>query len=214
MSALDGDNVVDKSKNMPWYKGKSLLTFLNTMDIDKKNFTGDFRFPIQYVNRPNLDFRGFCGTISGGSVKVGDSVTVLPSGKTTTVKSIIDAGGITEKQREVTVKEAFASMAITITTEDEIDISRGDILVHTDNLPSISNNLKVMLVWMDEEPLKSSKEYILKIYTKETSAIVNRILFKKDVNTWEKIETKTLELNDIARVKIDLNEKEERFVEL
>ena len=131
LSALDGDNVVNKSKNTPWFDGLTLLNLLDSMDISEEQIEENFRFPVQYVNRPSLDFRGFCGTIASGSVKVGDDITVLPSGKSTKVKSIINAGDITESNREVTMQDAYAPMAITITTQDEIDISRGDMLVHT-----------------------------------------------------------------------------------
>lgn len=205
MSALDGDNVVEKSKHMTWYKGKSLLTLLNTMDIDKEKTTKEFRFPIQYVNRPNLNFRGFCGTVVGGSVKVGDAITVLPSGKTTTIKSIIDAGSITEKVREVNINEAHTSMAVTITTEDEIDMSRGDMLVHSDNLPSISNNLKVMLVWMDDKPMRIDKTYNIKRATSVVSGSFEKINYKIDVNSYEKTPVNRLSLNDIASCRMILS---------
>ena len=204
VSALDGDNVVDQSKNTPWYEGKPLLGLLDSMDITKKPKSEDFRFPVQYVNRPNLDFRGFCGTIAAGSVKVGDEITVLPSGKSTTVKSIINAGDITETNREVTTNEAYAPMAITITTEDEVDISRGDMLVHTESLPSVSNNLKVMLVWMDETPMQIDRSYDIKRATSVVSGSFEHINYKVDVNTYEREEVSTLQLNDIASCRMVL----------
>ena len=204
MSALDGDNVVDRSEKTPWYKGETLLSLLDTMDITKESVSENFRFPIQYVNRPNLDFRGFCGTIAGGSVKVGDDITILPSGKTTKVKSIIDAGNITESNRMVTVEEASAPMAITLTTEDEVDISRGDMIVHTNNLPSVSNNLKVMLVWMDEKPMRSDKVYDIKRATSVVTGSFEKINYKVDVNTYEKTEVNQLKLNDIASCRMVL----------
>ncbi|CAA6813706.1 MAG: Sulfate adenylyltransferase subunit 1 (EC [uncultured Sulfurovum sp.] len=204
MSALDGDNVVDRSEKTPWYKGETLLNLLNTMDISKESVSENFRFPIQYVNRPNLDFRGFCGTIAGGSVKVGDDITILPSGKTTKVKSIIDAGNITESNRMVTVEDASAPMAITLTTKDEVDISRGDMIVHTNNLPSVSNNLKVMLVWMDEKPMRSDKVYDIKRATSVVTGSFEKINYKVDVNTYEKTEVNQLKLNDIASCRMVL----------
>ena len=204
VSALDGDNVVDQSKNTPWYEGKPLLGLLDSMDITKEPKSEDFRFPVQYVNRPNLDFRGFCGTIAAGSVKVGDEITVLPSGKSTTVKSIINAGDITETNREVTTNEAYAPMAITITTEDEVDISRGDMLVHTESLPSVSNNLKVMLVWMDETPMQIDRSYDIKRATSVVSGSFEHINYKVDVNTYEREEVSTLQLNDIASCRMVL----------
>ena len=204
MSALDGDNVVDRSEKTPWYEGKTLLNLLDTMDINRDMLTHSFRFPVQYVNRPNLDFRGFCGTVAGGSVKVGDEITVLPSGKTTKVKSILDAGNITEDNRTATVDEAFTSMAITITTEDEVDISRGDMIVHTHDLPSVSNNLKVMLVWMDEKPMRSDKVYDIKRATSVVTGSFEKINYKVDINSYEKTEVNQLKLNDIASCRMVL----------
>jgi sulfate adenylyltransferase subunit 1 len=209
ISALKGDNVVENSKNTPWYKGLPLLKYLDNVEILKSEFSA-FRYPVQYVNRPTLDFRGFCGTIASGEINEGDKIIVYPSKKTSTIKEIIPPinpeKDVTD-QGPKTIKNAFAPMAITLTLNDEIDISRGDLIVKDNEIqPRFGDSFEAMLVWMDEEPLKN-REYILKIYTKETNAFVSKILFKKDVNTWEKIETKTLELNDIARVQIDLTEK-------
>ncbi|WP_374706920.1 sulfate adenylyltransferase subunit CysN [Sulfurovum sp. TSL1] len=204
VSALNGDNVVDPSQKTPWYQGETLLGLLDTMDISKEQKAEDFRFPVQYVNRPNLDFRGFCGTIAAGSVKVGDEITVLPSGKSTKVKSIINAGDITEANREATIQEAYAPMAVTLTTEDEVDISRGDMLVHTESLPAVSNNLKVMLVWMDEKPMTPGKSYDIKRATSVVSGSFEHINYKVDVNTYEREEVTTLELNDIASCRMVL----------
>ena len=209
ISALKGDNVVENSKNTPWYKGLPLLKYLDNVEILKSEFSA-FRYPVQYVNRPNLDFRGFCGTIASGEINEGDKILVYPSKKTSTVKEIIPPinpeKDVTD-QGPKTLKNAFAPMAITLTLNDEIDISRGDLIVKEDEIqPRFNDSFEAMLVWMDEEPLKN-REYYIKLYTKETNAVVSKILFKKDVNTWEKIEAKTLKLNDIARVKIDLSEK-------
>jgi len=198
MSALDGDNIVNRSEKTPWYEGKTLLKLLDTMDVSREEFNENFRFPVQYVNRPNLDFRGFCGTIAGGSVSVGDNITVLPSGKTTKVKSIIDAGNITESNNDARVELAFTSMAVTITTEDEVDISRGDMIVHSHNLPSVSNNIKVMLVWMDEKPMRKDTIYDIKRATSLVSGSFEKINYKVDVNSYEKIEVSQLKLNDIG----------------
>jgi len=204
VSALDGDNVVDRSAHTPWYTGLALLDLLDTMDISKEVKEENFRFPVQYVNRPNLDFRGFCGTIAAGSVKVGDEITVLPSGKSTKVKSIINAGDITETNREVSSTEAYAPMAITICTEDEIDISRGDMLVHTNSMPAVSNNLKVMLVWMDEDPMQIDKTYDIKRATSVVSGSFEHINYKIDVNTYERTLVEELALNDIASCRMVL----------
>ena len=202
VSALDGDNVVDKSENTPWFDGKPMLGLLDSMDVTKEQKAEDFRFPVQYVNRPNLDFRGFCGTIAAGSVAVGDEITVLPSGKTTKVKSIINGGDITEADRNATTQAAYSPMAITITTEDEVDISRGDMIVHTKSLPRVSNSLKVMLVWMDEKPMDLDRSYDIKRATSVVSGSFEHINYKVDVNTYEREQVNTLGLNDIASCKM------------
>jgi len=205
LSALDGDNVVNKSEHTPWYKGKTLLNLLNSMDISTSaEHKGEvnFRFPVQYVNRPNLNFRGFCGTITSGSVKVGDEITVLPSGKTTKVKSIINAGDITEKLNDKTTDIAYKNMAVTITTTDEVDISRGDMIVHTGNMPRVSNSLKTMLVWMDEKEMNTSKTYDIKIATVTVQGMFEHINYKVDVNTYKRTQVESLELNDIASCKM------------
>jgi len=204
ISALNGDNVVEKSTNTNWYKGMPLLTLLDTIDISKEQKTEVFRFPVQYVNRPNLDFRGFCGTIASGSVKVGDEITVLPSGKSTKVKSIINAGDISEKSLYINSDKAYAKMAITLTTEDEIDISRGDMIMHSNNLPTVSNGLKVMLIWMDENPMILGRKYDIKRATTVLSGSFEKINYKINVNTNERILVDKLELNDIASCRMSL----------
>ena len=206
VSALNGDNVVDVSEHTPWFDGLPMLGLLDSMDITKEQKSEDFRFPVQYVNRPNLDFRGFCGSIAAGSINVGDEITVLPSGKTTKVKSIINGGDITEANRNVTTEEAFAPMAITITTEDEVDISRGDMIVHTKNLPRVSNSLKVMLVWMDEKAMELGRSYDIKRATSVVSGSFEHINYKVDVNTYERQQVHTLGLNDIASCKMVLTQ--------
>ncbi len=206
LSALDGDNVVDVSEKTPWYEERPLLELLDTMDISKEIKEEAFRLPVQYVNRPNLDFRGFCGTIAAGSVKIGDDITILPSGKTTKVKGIINAGDITEADREVTTEEAYAPMAVTITMEDEVDISRGDMIVHTKSLPRVSNSLKVMLVWMDEEPMLTGKTYDIKRATSVIPGHFEHINYKIDVNTYQRTKVDRLELNDIASCKMTLTQ--------
>lgn len=205
MSALEGDNVVERSAKTPWYEGLPLLEQLDTMDVAKDGGMDSFRLPVQYVNRPNLDFRGFCGTIASGTVRVGDAITVLPSGKTTTVKSIINSGDITEADRNATAEEACAPMAVTITTTEEVDISRGDMIVHTDDLPRVSNALKVMLVWMDETPMKPGHSYDIKRATSVAAGHFEHINYKVDVNSYEREQINTLALNDIASCKLVLN---------
>jgi sulfate adenylyltransferase subunit 1 len=205
ISALDGDNVVNRSLNMPWYKEKTLFNLLDTMEIYYNNISKNFRFPVQYVNRPNLNFRGFCGTVESGTIKVGDNITVLPSRKITTVKNIIDAGQITEENRVGSIIRAYSSMAITLITEDELDISRGDMIVHSEAISNISNNLKVMLVWMDESPMSIDKIYDIKHTTSVISGSFEKINYKIDINSYKKIEVDSLILNDIASCRMVLN---------
>ena len=212
ISALKGDNIVELSENMPWYKGKSFLEYLNTVKVINKALRRDtdFRFPVQYINRPNQEFRGYCGNIASGFIKEGDEIVVFPSKMKSKVKAIVPPLNPTDAKKHKkhnTLKKAFAPMSVTLLLENHIDISRGDLIVKQgEKEPKFNDSFEAMLVWMDEEPLKN-REYIIKLYTKETTAIVSRILFKKDVNTWEKIETKSLDLNDIARVQIDLTEE-------
>ena len=151
LSALDGDNVVEKSDRTPWYEGTSLLDYLENVPIDLDRNYEDFRYPVQYVLRPNLDFRGFSGKVASGIVRKGDTVMALPSGKTSKVKSIVTYEGELE--------QAFPPQCITITLEDEIDISRGEMLVHPDNLPIRDRNFEAMLVWMDEEAMELLKVF-------------------------------------------------------
>jgi sulfate adenylyltransferase subunit 1 len=201
LSALDGDNVVEKSERTPWYEGPSLLDFLETVPIDKDRNYDDFRFPVQYVLRPNLDFRGFCGKVSSGVVRKGDEIMALPSGKTSKVKSIVTYEG--------EIEEAFPPMSVTITLEDEIDVSRGDMLIHPDNKPIEDRNFETMLVWMDEEPMDMNKNFFIKHTTNQTRARVDSIRYKVNVNTMEHLsvengkltESETLlKLNEIANV--------------
>ena len=198
ISALKGDNVVKKSKNMNWYDGEALLSYLDNVKILKSNFTS-FRFPVQYVNR-GFDFRGYAGNIASGEIEKDDKIIIYPSKKESFIKDIIYPINPENKTFQ-------KSKAITLTLKDEIDISRGDLITKEGEIqPKFNDSFEAMIVWMDEEELQN-REYILKIYTKETNATISRILFKKDVNSWEKIESKRLRLNDIARVQIDLSEK-------
>lgn len=192
LSALDGDNVVDKSDRTPWYDGSSLLDFLETVPIDLDRNYDDFRYPVQYVLRPNLDFRGFSGKVASGIVRKGDTLMALPSGKTSKVKSIVTYDG--------ELDYAFPPQCITITLEDEIDISRGEMLVHPDNLPIRDRNLEAMLVWMDEEPMDVTKQFYIKQTTNTTRARVDSIRYKVNVNTMEQSSVDHLALNEIGRV--------------
>ena len=201
LSALDGDNVVDKSDRTPWYDGPSLLDFLETVPIDQDRNFEDFRYPVQYVLRPNLDFRGFCGKVSSGIIRKGDTVMALPSRKTSKVKSIVTYDG--------ELDYAFPPQCVTITLEDEIDVSRGEMLVHPDNLPMGDRNFEAMLVWMDEEAMDMSKQFYIKHTTNLTRARVDSIRYKVNVNTMEQLsvdngqlveENLPMKLNEIARV--------------
>ncbi|MBE0470455.1 MAG: sulfate adenylyltransferase subunit CysN [Methyloprofundus sp.] len=197
MSALDGDNVVNKSENMPWYTGLTMMETLETVKIaDDENFS-DPRFPVQYVNRPNLDFRGFCGTVASGIFHKGDKITALPSGKTSTIKSIVTFDGELE--------EAFPPMAITLTLNDEIDISRGDTIVSSDQLPSVADKFDANIVWMAENALTPGKQYILKLATRSVSGSIANIQHRIDVNTLEHHDAKKLQLNEIGLCTISVN---------
>lgn len=192
LSALDGDNVVEKSERTPWYTGTCLLDFLETVHIANDHNFDDFRYPVQYVLRPNLNFRGFCGKVASGIVKKGDTVMALPSGKTSKIKSIVTYDGEMEY--------AFPPQSVTLTLEDEIDISRGEMLVHPDNLPVIDRNFEAMLVWMDEEPMDVTKNFYIKQTTSLTRSHIKTIRYRVDVNTMEHKESSFLKLNEIGNV--------------
>lgn len=198
ISALDGDNVVNRSERSPWYKGLTLMEIFESVPVAAdKNFK-DFRFPVQYVNRPNLDFRGFCGNVASGVVRVGDTVKALPSGKTSTVKSIVTYDG--------NLQEAFAGQAVTLTLSTEIDISRGDVIVLAkDDVPE-SNHLKAHIVWMTEKPLRANSDYLFKFSSKVVSGQVEFIDYRIDVNTQEHTQVSQLQLNDIAVVDVVLTQ--------
>lgn len=197
LSALNGDNVVEITPTMPWFKGKSLLQHLESVHaVSDRNFD-DFRLPVQYVLRPGLDFRGFSGKIASGVVRKGDELMCLPSRKTATVTRIIGSEGDTDY--------AFPPQSVTITLSDEIDISRGEMLVHPDNLPRIERQFEAMLVWMDEEKMDPFGQFFLKQTTHTTRARFDQIKYRIDVNTLEQYKTDALELNEIGRVIITTN---------
>lgn len=197
MSALKGDNVVNHSEHTPWYDGKSLMEILETVEIAADRNLTDLRFPVQYVNRPNLNFRGFAGTLASGIVRKGDEVLVLPSGKSSKVKSIVTFEGELE--------QAIPGEAITLTLEDEIDISRGDLLVHADSVPQVTDNFEAMLVWMAEEPMRPGKKYDIKRATSYIPGTIATIEHSVDVNTLEHKAATELKLNEIAKVKVALD---------
>ncbi|HEY1683476.1 MAG TPA: sulfate adenylyltransferase subunit CysN [Tepidisphaeraceae bacterium] len=198
MSALKGDNVVDKTGTMPWYQGPPLLNHLESVHIASDINLSDLRFPVQYVLRPNLDFRGFAGTVASGIVRKGDSVVALPSGKRSKVKSIVTYDG------ELT--EAFGPQAVTVTLTDEIDISRGDMLVLDGNQPHVSSDIEAMVVWMSEKPFVPGRTYWLKQTTRTVSAEIVEFRYGVDVNTLEKRPVNQLALNEVAHVQLGLTQ--------
>ena len=209
ISALDGDNILTNSPKAPWYKDKPLMELLDTVNIHKEE-NNSFRLPVQYVIRPHLNFRGFSGTISSGSISFGDEITVLPSRKTSKVKSIVsndikDLRPVLENETVETINTAFAPMATTITLEDEIDISRGDMIVKSTDIPKVSNHLNAMIVWMDEQPLVLNENYVIKRSTSVLNGAINSIEFKKNINTFQEINCDMLELNDIGKCTISLD---------
>ena len=197
MSALKGDNVVNRSERAPWYQGQSLMEILESVEIAGDRNFDDLRFPVQYVNRPNLNFRGFAGTLASGIVRKGDEIAVLPSGKTSRVKSIVTFDGELE--------QATPGEAVTLTLEDEIDVSRGDMLVHADSRPRIADSFEAMLVWMGEEPMLPGKKYDIKRATSYVPGSIPSIVHRVDVNTLEQGAASELKLNEIGRVKVALD---------
>lgn len=193
LSALEGDNVVERSARTPWYDGPSLLDFLETVHIGNDHNLHDFRFPVQYVLRPNLDFRGFCGKVASGIVRKGDEIVALPSGKRSRVKSIVTYEG--------ELDYAFPPQSVTLQLEDEIDISRGEMIVKADApLPYVGRHFEAMLVWMDEEKMDTSKSFYIKHTTNTSRCRIDHIDYKVDVNTMEHSSVRELVLNEIGRV--------------
>ncbi|MDZ8117311.1 sulfate adenylyltransferase subunit CysN [Pontiella agarivorans] len=201
MSALKGDNVVEHSENLSWYDGPTFLHHLENVNISTDRNLIDMRFPVQYVLRPNLDFRGFSGTMASGVVRVGDEVASLPSRQTSKIKAIYGPDG--------QIDEAFADQAITVTLEDEIDVSRGNMLVPVNNVPHIGNEFEAMVVWMHEGAAKSGKSYLIKHTSSMVPGVLSSIRYKVDVNTMKRDkneeEVTSLELNEIGRCHITLH---------
>ena len=194
LSALEGDNVVERSARTPWYDGPSLLHFLETVPIDRDINLRDFRFPVQFVLRPDADFRGYSGKIASGIVRPGDPVVALPSGRTSRIARIVTYDG--------DLQEAFAPQSVTLTLEDEIDLSRGEMLVHPDSLPHVGHRFRAMMVWMDEHPLDRSKAFYLKHTTHTTRAHVEAIHHRVEINVGETVEADGMKLNEIALVSL------------
>ncbi len=190
LAAIHGDNVLKTSEAMPWYTGPTLFEHLDTVDVSHTAAREAFRLPVQWVNRPNLNYRGFCGRIAEGKVRPGDAVRVLPSGRTTTVRSI----DFWEDQ----LSEAEAGASITLTLNDEVDVSRGDLIVAADAPPEVADQFQVRILWMAEEPMVPGRSYWMKVHAKEITATVMEIKHREDVNTGAHLAAKVLNLNEIA----------------
>ncbi|HSY95399.1 MAG TPA: sulfate adenylyltransferase subunit CysN [Steroidobacteraceae bacterium] len=197
VSAVVGDNVTTRSARTAWYAGKSLLEHLETVDVPDPAAGAAFRMPVQWVNRPNPEFRGFAGLIAGGAVRRGDSLRVLPSGRTTTVARVFTGEG------EASV--GFAGQSVTLTLADEIDVSRGDVLAAAGAPPAVANQFEATIIWMHDEPLLQGRAYLLKVGTKTVTATVAPIKYRVNVNTLEHLAAKKLELNDIGICGLELN---------
>lgn len=204
ISALKGDNVVEKSKNMEWYQGSTLMYLLENVHISGDENHIDCRFPVQYVIRPQAtefhDFRGYAGRIAGGVFKPGDSVKVLPSGFTAKVKDIYP---LHELSTDNIISEAFSPMSVTMTLDSDIDISRGDMIVRENNVPNISQDIDLMICWMSDRDLVTGGKYAVKHTTRDARCIIKDIRYKVDINTLHRIESdKRIGMNDIARIQI------------
>jgi bifunctional enzyme CysN/CysC/sulfate adenylyltransferase subunit 1 len=195
VSALAGDNVVERSERTPWYSGPSLLEYLETVPLASAPRTKDLRFPVQYVVRPDANFRGFAGHVASGVVRVGDVITALPSGRQSRVESIVTYDG--------PLDEAFAPMSVTLKLEDEIDLSRGDMLVPADGLPHVSQRFEATVVWMHEQPLTAGRNYLVKQTSRQVRARVTKIVHRVDIHTLEREQAEQLQMNDIATVEIE-----------
>ena len=198
MSALHGDNVVERSENMPWYRGASLMHVLENMHIAPGGGIDNFRMPVQRVNRPDASFRGYSGSVASGAVRPGDAVVVLPSGLETNVTRIVSMDG--------DIEEAVPPMAVTLTLADQIDISRGDVLASPENQPRVSDTIDATLVWMGETEMTPGRQYVLKQGTKKVFCRVETLRDRVDVNTLEPAPASTLALNEIGRVRLVLSE--------
>ncbi len=204
ISALKGDNVVDKSKNMDWYQGSTLMYLLENIHISSDENHIDCRFPVQYVIRPQAtefhDFRGYAGRIAGGVFKPGDQVKILPSGFSAKIKTINPLDSLSV---EDAVYEAFSPMSVTMTLDTDIDISRGDMIVRENNVPTVSQDLDIMVCWLSERPLLTGGKYSLKHTTKDVRCIIKDVRYKIDINSLHRLEhDKSIGMNDIARVQL------------
>ena len=198
MSALMGVNVVQRGEETAWYSGPTFLEYLETIDISDHHNMGAFRYPVQCVIRPHLDYRGFAGQVVSGEISPGDAITVLPSGKRSRVAAVDTYGGEVER--------AFTPMSVTLRLEDEIDISRGDMIVKSDDVPTAARRIDMMVVWMSESALDPSKQYIVKHTTRYVRAQVQAVHWRIDLNTLKEEPTEGLQLNDIGRITLDCHQ--------
>jgi bifunctional enzyme CysN/CysC len=198
ISALNGDNVVDPSPSMPWYRGSTLMSFLESVYIGSDRNLEDFRFPVQFVSRPNLDFRGFCGTIASGIIRRGDEIMVLPSKRTSRIQQIVTFDGELE--------EAFCSQAVTLVLEDEVDCSRGDMIVRPGNIPKINHQFDATLVWLASEAMIPGKTYLFKHTSLTTIGQIESLRYRVDVNSLHRSPAPDLQLNEIGRCSITVNQ--------
>ncbi|MGA1400528.1 MAG: sulfate adenylyltransferase subunit CysN, partial [Phycisphaerales bacterium] len=198
MSALKGENVVNRGASLPWYAGPTLIEHLESVPVASDRNLRDLRLPVQWVNRPNLDFRGFCGSLASGVIRPGDEIMALPSRRRSKVERIVTFDGDLDR--------AHAPQAVTITLEDEIDVSRGDMLVHPDSLPEVGTRIEATLVWMHEEPMVAGREYLIKHTSRKTPGVFAAIRNQIDVNTLESSPAVALGLNEIGTVQLVVHE--------
>lgn len=196
ISALKGDNVVEASRNMPWFKSGPLLNYLETVHISSDRNLIDLRLPVQYVIRPDLNFRGFAGTMASGIIRPGDEVVALPSGQKSRVKNIVTFDG--------NLQEAFAPLAVTVTLEDEIDVSRGDMLARPDNTPKVGRDLEALVVWMTEQSMVPGNKYLFKQTSNLLGGTVSSLHYRININSLDSEETKELKMNEVGRCHISL----------
>jgi bifunctional enzyme CysN/CysC len=198
LAALHGENVVDPSPNMPWYRGSTLMSFLESVYIGSDRNLEDFRLPIQYVNRPDLNFRGFCGTIASGIVRQGDEIMVLPSKRTSRIERIVTYDGDTQ--------EAFCPQSVTLVLRDEVDCSRGDMIVRPGNVPKIANTFDATVVWLSDDSLLPGKTYLFKHTSQTVAGQIDTLRYRVDVNTLHRSPAPDLQLNEIGRCSVTLNQ--------
>jgi bifunctional enzyme CysN/CysC len=198
LSALRGDNMLERSANTPWYDGPTLMSYLETVSIEDDLQQRPFRLPVQWVNRPNQDFRGFAGTIASGVIRKGDSIRVLPSGRMSKVERIVTHDGDLE--------QAVAGQSITLTLTDEIDISRGDVIASADSPPGVADQFQATIIWMHEEPMLPGRPYLIKLGTRTVTGSITAPKYKVNVNTLEHLAAKQLELNEIGVCNLSLDQ--------